>query len=281
MKYEGSIWIGFYMGHQRLGRLPASKQWREIVDYLASGDISVAELANKVADACDKSFAAATKDPAFQKALHLLCQIPLAAKHENLSEGLAKIGINVSDNPSRTDILVGFERAMEQAQRDGSKNITDLSEMAKQAGIAALNTLFQGPPPVPQMDFWKTPKGDTHRHLEAACNPEGFGDMAQNFFSTLAKDNIKYFMDREMPRHLGSGGLSHSISDMDLFDQSVERHCREASYIMRAFARDWNANAVYNQKKNLTQKDVTGFAHIAVDKMRKEFRFRNEGYERY
>ena len=269
------------MGHQRLGKLPASKQWQEIVKYLTSGDVSVAELANRVADACDNAFSIATKDPAFQKALNLLCQIPQAANHDNLSDGLAKIGIHVPDDPSRTDIIVGFERAIEKAQRDGSRNITDLSEMAKQSGIAALNTLLQKPAPPPQLDLWDSPKGDTHRQLDAASTPNGFGDLAQNFFSDLAKNNIKYYMDRELPRHLGQGGLSHSISDMTLFDQSVDRHCREASFIMRTFARDWNANALYNQKKTLTQKDVNGFAHVAVNKMRKEFRFRNGVDERY
>jgi len=268
------------MGHVRLGKLPASKKWKEIVQYLADGNISVAELADRIAEACDKSFAVATNDPAFQKALHLLCQIPQAAKQDNISEALAKLGIQVPDNPTRTDIIVGFDGAIENTQRDGSKNITDLSDIAKQAGIAALNTLLQKTVPPLQMDFLKEPKSAVHRQLEESATAEGFGDLAQNFFATLAKNNIQYYIDRELPNHLGNNGFSHSIPDMTLFDQSLDRHCKEASFIMRTFARDWNANALYNQKKTLTQKDVNGFAHVAIDKMRKEFKFRNEANER-
>lgn len=36
------------MGHVRLGVLPASKKWKEIVSYLSAGNVSVGELANKV-----------------------------------------------------------------------------------------------------------------------------------------------------------------------------------------------------------------------------------------
>ncbi len=71
------------MGHVRLGVLPVSKKWKEIVSYLSAGNISVAELANKVADACDKSFEKATQDPAFKHALNLMFKIPLAAQHVN------------------------------------------------------------------------------------------------------------------------------------------------------------------------------------------------------
>ena len=263
------------MGHVRLGRLPATRKWKEIVQFLASDGFSVADLADRVMDACDKSFSAASKDPAFQKALQLLCQIPIASKQDNLSAALSEIGVSVPDNPSRTDIVVGFEKAIEKAQRDGSKNITDLSELAKQAGIAALNTLLTQPAPAPQLGFWEAPKGDTHRQLQASATPEGFGDLAQTFISNFACSNVRYYMDREMPKHLGADGMVKSISDLTLFDQGVAKHCREASFIMRAFARDWDAKKVYSEKTLPNKKDVSGFAHVIAEKMRKEFRIRN------
>jgi hypothetical protein len=43
------------MGHVRLGRLPASKKWRQVVGYLLSGDADVAGLANQVAEASARS----------------------------------------------------------------------------------------------------------------------------------------------------------------------------------------------------------------------------------
>ncbi len=268
------------MGHQRLGKLPASKKWREIVAYLADENASVAELADRIVDACDGSLAKASKDPAFQQALHLLCLLPQAARADNLQVGLAQIGVAVPDNPSRTDIIVGFEKAIEKAQRSSNHGVTDLSEMAKQAGIAALNSILQQPAPAPQLGFWDEPKSDTHRILDHSATPDGFGNLAQEFFVNLASHNIKYFMHRELPKHLGTEGTSPFVSDMSLFDRNVDKHCREASYIMRPFARDWNANILYNKGTSIDKKALSGFAHVAMNKMRKEFKFRNAADER-
>lgn len=263
------------MGHQRLGKLPASKQWREIVAYLASGNGSVAELADRVFDACDKAFGIASKDPAFIAAINLLCKIPMAAKADNLKSALADLGIDVPDNPSRTDVITGFERAIEKEQRSDAKNITDLSELAKQAAISALNSLLAQPTPPPQLEFWDTPIEGVHLILKQCATPEGFADLAQEFFATLGENNVRYFIDRELPRHLGEDGFAKSIPDMILFDQNNERHNKEASMIMRFFAKEWYAKANYQNKKKLTARDIAGFAHVAAEKMRKEYRIRN------
>ena len=263
------------MGHQRLGILPATKAWREIVSYIARGDASVEALADYVFDACDKSFSSASNDPAFREAIHLLCKIPLAAKSENLQESLRELSVDVPANPSRTDILSGFEQAIENVQRGNSKNITDLSEMAKYAGIAALNKLLSTPSPAPQLELWGEPKSGTHVILRHAATPDGFSDLAQSFFSTLGKNNIEYFVSRELPKHLGKGGFSQSIPDMILFEQNNARHNNEASLIIRNFARDWYAKANYQDKKKLSQKEVAGFASVSIEKFRKEYRMRN------
>lgn len=268
------------MGHIRLGRLPATRKWQEVVRFLVSDDFSVAKLADRVVAACDESFSSATKDPAFRKALHLLCSIPIAARQNDLSTSLANIGIQIPENPSRTDIISGFEKAVEKAQRSASKGVTDLSEIAKQAGVAALNTILLRDPPPPQLAFWDKPKDNTHRQLEAMATPEGFGDLAQTFFAAFAKNNIRYFVDRELPKHIGASSIAKSIADLTLFDENLDRHCREASFIMRTFARDWNAKKVYVQKSSPTEKDIRGFAHIVSEKMKKEFMIRNGKDER-
>lgn len=90
------------MGHQRLGKLPATKEWREIIEYIISGKGTVAELANKVFNACDNAFSFASKDPAFKETIHLLCKIPIAAKSDNLISALAELGIKVPENPIPT-----------------------------------------------------------------------------------------------------------------------------------------------------------------------------------
>ena len=264
------------MGHVRLGVLPASKKWKEIVNYLSVGNVSVGELANKVADACDKSFEKATQDPAFKHALNLMFKIPLAAQHNDLRAALSEIGISVPDNPSRTDVVVGFSKAIEIQQRQSGQPISDLSELSKSAGIAILNEFLSQQAPPPQMDFFTKPKTDVHRNLEKLASPVGFADLTQDFFASLAKSNIRYFMDREMPSHVRETGDFKSIPDLSVFDRSVENHCKEASFIMREFSQTWYAKHNYASDKPVTEKQISGFADHAIQKMRKEFHDRNQ-----
>lgn len=263
------------MGHVRLGQLPASKKWREIMGYLASGDVSVAELADAVAEASDKSLMKATKDPAFIEALWLLVKIPQAAKSDNFSEALRNIGIPVPDSPSVTDLVVGFDAAIELAQRRNGSDITDLSEMAKQAGVAALHSLAQESVPA----LWEPSREDERTTIATFAAPEKFGELSQRFFTNLIEHNIQYFLDREIPKHVGPGNFVQSVGDMASFDGAVKRHCEESTIIMRAFAKDWLGNNVYKQGKDISRKDTAGFAHVAFEKIRKELSIRSTAHE--
>lgn len=261
------------MGHVRLGILPASKKWKEIVAYLSAGNISVDELANKVADACDRSFEKASDDPAFQHTMELMYMIPLAAQKDDLRAALSEIGLHVSENPSRTDIIGAFAKAIDgksiQAQ-------SDLYPLSKNAGIAVLNAFLSQEAPPPKMNFFAEPKSDVHRNLERLATPVGFADLTQNYFATLAKENIRYFMDREVPSHVGESRNFKSIPDLSVFDKSVDHHCKEASFIMRPFAETWYAKHRYGSDKPVSPEEIKGFAHVAVQKMRKEFHIRNQ-----
>ena len=65
------------MGHIRLGVLPKSRKWQQVVDQLRLG-ADVADVAGFAAEAAETSLKNASNDPAFLHAFWLLTQIPLA-----------------------------------------------------------------------------------------------------------------------------------------------------------------------------------------------------------
>jgi hypothetical protein len=67
------------MGHIRLGVLPKSQKWRQVVEELRLG-ADLSEIAAAAADAAETSLQNASADPAFLHAFWLLTQIPLAAR---------------------------------------------------------------------------------------------------------------------------------------------------------------------------------------------------------
>ncbi len=262
------------MGHVRLGRLPSSRDWRQIVGYVVAGDISVAELADAVADASDKSLMKAIRDPALIEVIWLLMKIPQAARSQHFSQELNALGISVPTNPSVTDVVAGFDAAVEAVQRQGGKGITDLGEMAKQAGIAALHGVVQDRLP----SLWVPTREDERTTLASLDAPDRFGDLSQRFFSRLVEHNIQYFLDREMPKHIGPDQINHSIGDMAAFDGAVRRHCEETTVIMRAYAKDWLGNHGFHQGKNLSRKDASNFSYTAFEKIRSELSVRRTAH---
>lgn len=59
------------------------------------------------------------------------------------------------------------------------------------------------------------------------------------FFTNVLEGHLQYFLDREIPRHIGNGGSIRSVADTSYFESALRRHCRETTIIMRAFAKDW------------------------------------------
>jgi hypothetical protein len=67
------------MGHIRLGRLPATKKWQQVVALLSDG-ASLEQIAGASAEAAEISLGHAQHDPALVQSFWLLTQLPLAAR---------------------------------------------------------------------------------------------------------------------------------------------------------------------------------------------------------
>ena len=81
----------------RLGVLPKSRKWDQVVDELHLGK-GIDAVAASAADAAEASLQAAANDPAFLHAFWLLTQVPLAARGPNFGKDLRLLGIQVRDN---------------------------------------------------------------------------------------------------------------------------------------------------------------------------------------
>jgi hypothetical protein len=67
------------LGHIRLGVLPKSRKWNQVVEQLRLG-VDIDAVAASASDAAETSLQAASNDPAFLHAFWLLTQVPLAAR---------------------------------------------------------------------------------------------------------------------------------------------------------------------------------------------------------
>ena len=121
------------MGHVRLGVLPKSRKWRQVVDELRLG-ASVGEIAGLAAEAAETSLQAAAGDPAFLHSFWLLTQVPLAARWPVFVEDLGRLGINVTGPPSLMTVVAAISAAVDHHAREHGGR-TDLGEMAQMAAL--------------------------------------------------------------------------------------------------------------------------------------------------
>jgi hypothetical protein len=258
------------MGHVRLGKMPATRKWREVIALLGEDQPSIPYLANAVERAADRSLADAVNDPGFVEAFWLLLKIPSAAKSTDFSGELGKLGIKVPPEPTLADLLAEFDRALEKARLRSFRSTSDFSVLARNAAVSALEGAVHDRLPA----LWPATPEDERTTLATLVTTECFGDLAQRFFTHLLKRHIHYFLDREIPRHVGPESFLPSLADTDYFDEAVHRHCRETTLITRAFAKDWLGKNRFHLDKDITRDEVRGFASYAFTKIRSELAVR-------
>jgi hypothetical protein len=258
------------MGHIRLGELPATLKWRDVVALLSENEPSIADLAQAVERAADRSLSEAVHDPGFVEALWLMLKIPAAAKSPDFVRELSKIGIRVPANPTVVDLLGGFDGALERARLRSGRAITDLSVLARNAAIAAFHSLIQERLP----SMWAPTAEDERTTLATLGTTERFAELAQRFFTKLLEGHIQYYLDREIPKHISPAGFVHCIADTHRFDDAVRRHCIETTFIMRAFAKEWLGRNQFHLEKDISRADAAGFANYALTKIRNELSVR-------
>ena len=121
------------MGHVRLGVLPKSRKWNQVVDQLRLG-ADIDAVAASAADAAEASLQGASNDPAFLHAFWLLTQIPLAARGPDFADDLRRLGLQTPDQPSLMDVVAAISGAVDHYAREQGGR-TDLGEMAQMAAV--------------------------------------------------------------------------------------------------------------------------------------------------
>ena len=100
------------MGHIRLGTLPKTQKWKQVVSLIAGG-ADVEQIAAASADAAEHGLERASQDEGLAHAFWLLTQIPQAARQANFSDRLWELGLTVSSEPTLFEIVAAFTRAVD------------------------------------------------------------------------------------------------------------------------------------------------------------------------
>ena len=138
------------MGHTRLGKLPKTRKWNELVERIVgtrlTGDIGTAAfyidaIAAQTLDASRESLENAARDSGVLYSFYLLTQVAQASRSSNWEDALSQHGINVTSDSSVFDLTAEMQGAIDRYLSRTPSGATDLSEMAQQSVGEALTSL--------------------------------------------------------------------------------------------------------------------------------------------
>src|SRR5438874_3371988 len=101
------------MGHLRLGTLPTSKNWRDLMSLIPQPTSTPSQIAAATIEAAKGGVKRAANDNGVIETFWLLTQIPLAARQENFAAALRGLGLRVPEAPTPFDVLAALSGAIE------------------------------------------------------------------------------------------------------------------------------------------------------------------------
>ena len=257
------------MGHIRLGTLPRSKKWRDVVGLIDSG-ASVDVIAEAAANASARDLSLASKDPRFQFVAALLVRLPLLARAPGFEDALAELGCGESPLTSVAGLLAGLDAAIER-QSFATGKASDAGLLAKSALLETLSVQLRDRLPT----LFEPTSQEIRIALGEFASGNQFAILARDFFARLTYRSLDYYLSRELANHIGQDRRFATDAQRVAFQQALAQHSFEASRIVQEFAGGWFGKTVW-QRQALDQDAINRFTDYAFKKLRSELGLRHD-----
>jgi hypothetical protein len=257
------------MGHVRLGKLPRTKKWREVVGLIAAG-ADVSQVADATLKAAEDAFnyVNINEDEGFNQAAWIMVQLGVAAKADDPIQHLRHQGIDLSGQTSMIGVQAAISDAMDN-HLDQHGRQSDLGEIAQRALIEAVSDRIK-----PRLDgrlFDVTPE-DVKGVISEFRKQKEFSHLSKQFFSGLSNHCMDYFLSQTLGSQIGEGQRFASMNEKAQFDQALKKHCHEAAKIVEEYSGGWFSKHMYEEAGDISRESVRGFASYGMKKMTDELK---------
>lgn len=253
------------MGHERIGYLPRTRRWRNVVaqiGLLGSGDADLATVASNTADNVRERLDGIHVDPGVKAAFQFLVMLSVAGRGDKPEEELRAAGVTLPARITPLALTVELNKWITE-RRDS----LEYAQIAQQAAADTIGEWYDKLAAGQQLLFVTS-----DHHFDAwreAATGRGFCEVARLFFASMTERYLNYFLERE---------ASAQISDVrqrEEFSRNVHQHSYETAKITQSFAAGWfNKHAADGVPD---ERSVEGFLRLAFQKIREELR--REGAE--
>ena len=249
------------MGHIRLGELPKTRRWSQVVALMDDEDTPVADVAKAIVEAAEQAYRAAGADPGLVQSLRSMAVVADASRQEDFAGALRASGFEIEGDEDAIRLLRVVLRDTESRfGPTGQRTVfTELALAALQESLTATVASQTG-------SLFLSGLEDAQLAYRAFSTERGFARLAHGFFSRLLARSLKYFTDQAAANRLGSGGRLNSESGLRDFNDAIDKYGREAARIVEDYAGAW-----YSKRRWLGDVDQTeGLAALAMRKVADE-----------
>lgn len=253
------------MGHIRLGDLPRTHKWDQVVAFIEGG-ADATQLAQATIDATEMGLVTAGKDPGVIEAFWLLTNLPIAAKCEDFADGLRHYGLRVGDAPGLMEIVGAVTDALD-AKRPNNQGRTDLGEMAQMAAAEALTRVVGDQ----TSSLYGSNAEDVQRAFKKLGTVRQFSRFGRAFFVRFTYKCLDYFLSRTWSQHVGLGRRFTTLAQFATFTEALETHCHEAARIVEDYSGEWFAKTNWDQG-GIPRSSAAKFTAHAMEKLTDELK---------
>ena len=252
------------MGHERVGALPHTKPWRDVVDSIAdaaSVDGDIQKLANATLRGVQKRLLNIKDDAGFVASFQFLLGLTLSASPGINRSSLGELNINLDANPSPLKLAHTLNQYVA-----NNKQSAEYAEMARKAATDTISIWTRQR--AQQLSFDAT-SNQALAIWGAASDGRGFCEVARIFFGKFVERYLSYFISREASSRLNNTEDRERLAQsLENYIDNVSHHAFETAKITQSFAAGWFNK--HTQGKMPTQSEITDFLSYAISKLREE-----------
>jgi hypothetical protein len=253
------------LGHIRLGRLPKTLRWRQVVDLLGEAELDTPAIARATTFAAERRLQDVARDPVLTHAFWLLTRLTAAARRPDFAEELTELGVGTSvDEP-----ILAFISRVSDAVRGEASTHPASGHFSELASLALRRTLAEtvgqyGP------SLFGSSVDDLQVALRGFSSGQSFGRAARLFFGDFFARTLRSFVERELPNQTGPNQRPRTVENNQAFADSLDRYARESALIMESFAAGWYGKHNWESRGRISPEEAQGFVAVALRKLRME-----------
>ena len=260
------------MGHTRLGKLPKTQKWLDLVRWIAGSGVSggvlsaasyVEAIAAQTLEASRAGLDNAKHDPGVLYAFFLLTQVTLASGTTNWEDALALHGIRLASDCTVFDLTSEIQAAIDRHVSESSSGATDLSEMAQQSVGEALMSLAD----TRTASLFGGSSDEVRSAIRTLSTKKGFGELGQRFFGRFVARFLNFYLSRATAAALGGPRLP-DLADIAEFNEALRAHCDQSARIVRDFCGEWYSKTAF--EGGINPENSSRFLAVAVRKLSSE-----------